>query len=74
MVTKTQCPAHTRTPWGSSPHRYDPRLRYLAMAIILLIFLGIIVYAVISLITAADRMKNDAQSLPPHVGDGKVDG
>ncbi|KAL7812551.1 hypothetical protein V8C26DRAFT_437120 [Trichoderma gracile] len=34
MIDNLQCQTHTRTPWGSSPHRYDPRLRYLAMGLL----------------------------------------
>ncbi|OTA05838.1 hypothetical protein A9Z42_0065740 [Trichoderma parareesei] len=34
MIDNLQCQTHTRTPWGSSPHRYDPRIRYLAMGLL----------------------------------------
>ncbi|KAL6881815.1 hypothetical protein HDV57DRAFT_517682 [Trichoderma longibrachiatum] len=34
MIDNLQCQTHTRTPWGSSPHRYDPRIRSLAMGLL----------------------------------------
>ncbi|KAF5004483.1 hypothetical protein FDECE_9026 [Fusarium decemcellulare] len=45
MAEKTQCPAHTRTPWGQSDHRYDHRIRYLFMGILCVAFLAAAVHS-----------------------------
>lgn len=47
MIGKSQCQAHTRTPWGSRDHRYDYRLRYLAMGILLASFLAVVIVGVV---------------------------
>lgn len=62
VVTKSQCPAHTRTPWGKSTHEYDPRIRYLAMGLLLFLFLAVIVCSVIFLVSFANEMKGDEHS------------
>lgn len=47
MIEKGACPAHTRHPLGSSLHRYDPRLRYLFMAILVATLLGVVILGII---------------------------
>ena len=49
MVEKDQCNTHTRTPWGTSPHRYDPRLRYFLMGLLVMLVLSGAVLGAISI-------------------------
>jgi hypothetical protein len=62
MVTKSQCPAHTRTPWGKSAHEYDPRIRYLAMGLLLFLVLAVFVCSVFFVVSSANEMKVDEDS------------
>ncbi|CAM1509970.1 Fc.00g003050.m01.CDS01 [Cosmosporella sp. VM-42] len=56
MIDNKQCPAHTRTPWGDSDHRYDYRLRYVVMGTLTAIFIGVVVAAIVFLV---DRKNHD---------------
>ncbi|KAL6860992.1 hypothetical protein J3F83DRAFT_227037 [Trichoderma novae-zelandiae] len=47
MIDKLQCQTHTRTPWGSSPHRYDPRIRYLVMGLLCISVLAVFVVSLV---------------------------
>ncbi|KAL6892360.1 hypothetical protein GGI43DRAFT_386854 [Trichoderma evansii] len=56
MIDKFQCQTHTRTPWGSNPHRYDYRLRYLMMGLLCATVLAVFI---VSLVLIGDRaLKN----------------
>ncbi|PNP41120.1 hypothetical protein TGAMA5MH_06990 [Trichoderma gamsii] len=56
MIDKSQCQTHTRTPWGSNPHRYDYRLRYLMMGLLCVCVLAVFI---VSLVIIGDRaLKN----------------
>ena len=61
MPDKDQCPAHTRTSWGASPHLYSPRLRYFFMGLLLTLFFAVIVCTVVSLIALPRTGKGDDQ-------------
>ncbi|TFA98701.1 hypothetical protein CCMA1212_009617 [Trichoderma ghanense] len=47
MIDNLQCQTHTRTPWGSSPHRYDPRLRYTAMGLLCASVLAVFIVSLV---------------------------
>lgn len=47
MVDKFQCQTHTRSPWGSRDHRYDYRLRYLIMGLLLVSFVAAVTVGVV---------------------------
>ncbi|PNY29919.1 Uncharacterized protein TCAP_00169 [Tolypocladium capitatum] len=71
MIDKSQCQTHTRTPWGSRDHRYDYRLRYLVMAILLASFLATATVGVVFIfnrrVGLCDDTKPDVQlPTPPH--------
>lgn len=59
MLDKDQCPAHTRTLWGTSSHRYSPRLRYFFMGLLLALFLVVIVCSVVFLIAFARTSRSE---------------
>ena len=50
MIDNSQCPTHTRTPWGEKDHRYDYRLRYIVMGILTATVMGVIIVAIIFLV------------------------
>ncbi|KAJ6439560.1 hypothetical protein O9K51_07447 [Purpureocillium lavendulum] len=47
MIDKSQCAAHTRTPWGQRSHRYDYRLRCLLMGLLVALFAAVIILGVV---------------------------
>ncbi|KAK5997884.1 hypothetical protein PT974_00250 [Cladobotryum mycophilum] len=49
MIDNLQCQTHTRTPWGSSPHRYDSRLRYLTIGLLCTTFFAVIIVGLVFL-------------------------
>jgi hypothetical protein len=61
MIDKSQCQTHTRTPWGSNPHRYDYRLRYLMMG---LLCVSVLTVFIVSLVIIGDRALKDYQIVP----------
>lgn len=61
MIDKFQCQTHTRTPWGSNPHRYDYRLRYLMMGLLCVAVLAVFI---VSLVIIGDRALKDYQIVP----------
>ncbi|UKZ64440.1 uncharacterized protein TrAtP1_005657 [Trichoderma atroviride] len=56
MIDKFQCQTHTRTPWGSNPHRYDYRLRYLMMGLLCVCVFAIFIVSLV--ITGDSALKN----------------
>lgn len=50
MPSADQCPSHTRTPWGTSPHRCRPSLRHLAIGLLLFAFVSVIVLVLVFVI------------------------
>lgn len=65
MIDRTQCPAHTRTPWGESDHRYDYRLRYAMMGILTLVVIAVIVVGVVfTLSTRRGNVDDSDKNLP----------
>ncbi|PTB63867.1 hypothetical protein BBK36DRAFT_7106 [Trichoderma citrinoviride] len=66
MIDNRQCQTHTRTPWGSSPHRYDPRLRYLVMGLlcasVLAVFLISLVFVGNSAVKAYSSSSSSSSS------------
>ncbi|POR30940.1 Uncharacterized protein TPAR_08863 [Tolypocladium paradoxum] len=61
MIDKSQCQTHTRTPWGSRDHRYDYRLRYLAMGILLASFLAVAIVGVVFIFERRDANSDDTK-------------
>ncbi|PHH85368.1 hypothetical protein CDD83_534 [Cordyceps sp. RAO-2017] len=61
MIDKSQCPAHTRTPWGRRDHRYDYRLRYLIMGVLLASFLAIVILGIVFTVERARKNDNDPE-------------
>lgn len=61
MIDKFQCQTHTRTPWGSNPHRYDYRLRYLMMG---LLCFSVLAAFIASLVIIGDRALKNYQLVP----------
>ncbi|KAM4060127.1 hypothetical protein HRG_014186 [Hirsutella rhossiliensis] len=62
MMDKFQCQTHTRSPWGRRDHRYDYRLRYLIMGILLVSFLAVVTVGVV--FTFAGRKDINSGSEP----------
>ncbi|KAL9480772.1 hypothetical protein ACSS6W_005558 [Trichoderma asperelloides] len=60
-VQNFQCQAHTRTPWGSNPHRYDYRLRYLMMGLLCALVLTVFI---VSLVLIGDQALKNYQLIP----------
>lgn len=61
MIDKFQCQTHTRTPWGTNPHRYDYRLRYLMMG---LLCASVPAVFIVSLVFIGDRALKNYQLIP----------
>ncbi|ETS02121.1 hypothetical protein M419DRAFT_8478 [Trichoderma reesei RUT C-30] len=62
MIDNLQCQTHTRTPWGSSPHRYDPRIRYLAMGLLCASVLAIFTVSLVFVGNSAVRTYSSSSS------------
>ncbi|KAH7133217.1 hypothetical protein B0J13DRAFT_641782 [Dactylonectria estremocensis] len=65
MIDKSQCPTHTRTPWGKNDHRYDHRIRYLAMGILCTVILTVIIVAIV--FSAMNYRWDDADSVQEYL-------
>lgn len=62
MIDNLQCQTHTRTPWGSSPHRYDPRIRSLAMGLLCASVLAVFTVSLVFVGNSAVRAYSSSSS------------
>lgn len=69
MIDKSQCQTHTRTPWGSPDHRYNFRLRYFIMGILLTSFVAVIIIGIVFIFTRQDGTLDQFKPEPVPVRD-----
>ncbi|KAL3959870.1 hypothetical protein ACCO45_004987 [Purpureocillium lilacinum] len=72
MIDKSQCPSHTRTPWGRSSHRCDYRLRYLLMGVLVVLFAGVMVLGIVYTFTRGGPCTGEASKCPQTTQRGSV--
>ncbi|ODA80954.1 hypothetical protein RJ55_03914 [Drechmeria coniospora] len=59
---KSQCPTHTRIPWGARDHQYNYRLRYFIIGLLLITFTSVIIVGVVFMFIQRDGTRDKFKS------------